>query len=183
IAWLGLRGSAPAPPSAPVHLTPATTASAAASSGTSARPVPREERRPGPPEKAASPPPEASARPGEAPTVAASSAAVLDPPPPAASRAAEATKPDRPIPGRWAGYLTDESCKVRGAVNDHWECVQVCMRKGFRPMLEVGGTLYYLSGVERVRGERNRRVVVEGTLDTVTRTITVSRAPASRDPS
>jgi eukaryotic-like serine/threonine-protein kinase len=95
--------------------------------------------------------------------------------PPVSLERSAATAPEPgPRQGRWQGYLTDESCKTRGAVDDHWECAQVCMRKGYRPMLAVDGALYYLAGVERIHGDRNRRVVVEGTLDTAARTITVS---------
>jgi hypothetical protein len=84
------------------------------------------------------------------------------------------------LTGRWRGYITDERCKERGAVDDHWDCVQACMRQGFRPLLAVEDKLYRLVGVERIRGNRNRPVVVEGTLDPATNTITVAETAAGQ---
>ena len=78
------------------------------------------------------------------------------------------------VRGRWNGYITDESCKNTGGVSGHWACAQVCLRKGFRPLLDVDGTLYRLDGLERVRGDRDQRVTVEGTLDPATATIHVN---------
>jgi hypothetical protein len=81
------------------------------------------------------------------------------------------------VAGRWSGYITDESCKQRGGVAGHWSCAQVCMRKGFRPLLDVNGTLYRLDGVQRVRGDKNGKVTVAGTLDPATATIHVGDEP------
>jgi hypothetical protein len=51
------------------------------------------------------------------------------------------------------------------------------MRKGFRLLLDVNGTLYHLDGVQRVRGDRNAKVTVAGTLDPATATIHVGDQP------
>jgi hypothetical protein len=48
------------------------------------------------------------------------------------------------------------------------------LRKGFAPLLDVDGTLYRLEGIERVKGDRDRMVTIEGTLDPRTATIRVA---------
>ena len=83
-------------------------------------------------------------------------------------------EPQRVVRGRWRGYITDEFCRTRGATADHWKCVQDCMKKGRRPMLAVGDKLYWIAGLERIRGDRNKKVTVYGHLDTATGILTVA---------
>jgi serine/threonine-protein kinase len=169
IAYTVLRPapvSAPASPTAPSGLA----SPPAAASPAAARPAPRETPRP-----ASSglwdvvAPLRTAESPAAAPTPAAPSPAAPEPAPPAAREAAA------PARGVWTGYITDESCRQRGGVSGHWTCAQVCMRKGFRPLLAVDGTLYRLDGIERVRGDRNGMVTVQGTLDPATGVIRVAR--------
>jgi len=83
--------------------------------------------------------------------------------------------------GRWAGYITDEICREKGAANDHGSCLGVCLRRGSRPMLAVdGGELYWLKGLDHVSGNHDRRVRVEGRLDLDTRTLTVASGGPAR---
>ncbi len=83
----------------------------------------------------------------------------------------------RLIVGQWLGYITDESCKKYGAVDDHWDCALVCMRKGYRPLFYTQGKLFSLVGVERISGNKNRKVLVNGTLDLETSTLTAAGGP------
>jgi hypothetical protein len=78
------------------------------------------------------------------------------------------------VAGRWRGYITDEFCRAKGAIPDHWKCVQTCMRKGRRPMLAVGDKLYWIAGLERIHGDRDKKVTVAGHLDTATKVLTVA---------
>jgi eukaryotic-like serine/threonine-protein kinase len=76
--------------------------------------------------------------------------------------------------GRWTGYLTDETCREKGAVSDHGSCLAICLRRGARPMIAVDGELYWIRGIEHISGSNDRRVVVEGRLDLDRRTLTVA---------
>jgi len=169
IAYTALR---PAPVSAPAE-TPAPSAPPSATAGPSARPASR---------GAASSRPQAAAAAADSapsPPAASDAPGVEALPAPVSGRVAPlsvvvgAAAP-APLRGRWSGYITDESCKRRGGVSGHWACAQVCLRKGFRPLLDADGTLYRLDGLERVRGDRDRMVTVEGTLDAATATIHVN---------
>lgn len=77
------------------------------------------------------------------------------------------------VAGRFEGYVTDERCKEKGATDDHWDIAPTCQRKGYKLLFYTGGKLYTLVGVERIRGDKNRKVVVDGRLDLRTNTLTV----------
>jgi serine/threonine-protein kinase len=171
VAYTALR---PAPVSAPAETT---AAPAPLEPAATTAPSPRPLARAVPParsEAAPSPTPE----PEGAASVAAEAPSVEELPAPVSGRVAPlsvvvgAAAPGA-TRGRWTGYITDESCRHRGGVSGHWSCAQVCLRKGFRPLLDVDGTLYRIDGLERVRGNRERMVTVEGTLDPITATIHV----------
>lgn len=100
---------------------------------------------------------------------------------PVLTREASTNAPPRLQVGRWTGHLTDDLCREKGAVSDHGRCLEVCLRRGQRPLILIDGRLYRLTGIERVRGLHDRRVVVEGELDPGTRTLTVTAGwPAPR---
>ncbi len=87
--------------------------------------------------------------------------------------AAASERPGSLITGRFQGYVTDERCREKGAVDDHWECAQTCRRKGHRLLFYTGGKLYTLVGVDRIRGNKDRKVTVEARIDLTTNTLTV----------
>ena len=113
---------------------------------------------------------------GAAPGPATGSASVLGPIPPAPAPSPQQTVVEAPriLGGRWAGYVTDEFCREKGAVQDHGQCLEVCLRRGRQALIAIDGQLYKLVGIERIRGLHDRRVVVEGQLDFERRTLTVS---------
>jgi serine/threonine-protein kinase len=84
-------------------------------------------------------------------------------------------RPESPV--LWEGYLTDSNCRVRGAVDNHWRCLERCLREGARPMFYSKGRLYSLRGLERIAGDRNRTVAFEGWLDPKTNIISVVEPP------
>jgi hypothetical protein len=93
--------------------------------------------------------------------------ATVTPAPPAAPAEAgdEAAPSPRILSGRWVGFLTDEECRGRGAVDDHGQCFEACLRRGRKPLIMVDGTLYGLVGLERIRGRHDRAVIVQGEMD------------------
>jgi hypothetical protein len=78
------------------------------------------------------------------------------------------------VHGRWTGYVTDDACREKGAVSDHGQCLESCLRRGHRPLIAIDGQLYALVGLERIRGQNDRKVVVEGQIDPARRIVTVS---------
>ena len=85
----------------------------------------------------------------------------------------EIRQPRRAELTEFTGYLTDDRCKAMGARDDHWRCMERCLREGSRPLLYMNGKLYPLEGLERITGDRNLRVTFEGTLDATTGRIRV----------
>ena len=88
----------------------------------------------------------------------------------AAGASAEAVK------GEWTGWITDTHCGVRGANKDHTAaCVEKCMKTG-KAQLWVGKDKkgYDLASFDaKTKALVGNRVVVKGTMDTATNTITV----------
>jgi serine/threonine-protein kinase len=114
-----------------------------------------------------------------APTATAAAGAVLSAPAPEPSVPPAPEPRPRVVKGRWTGYVTDDMCRNRGAVNDHGQCLEVCLRRGAQALIAIDGQLYKLVGLARIDGLNDRRVVVEGELDHERRTLTVaSGAPA-----
>jgi serine/threonine-protein kinase len=111
-----------------------------------------------------------------------SSAPAMKPPPDRAAAAPLSASPPASsiVTGRFEGYVTDESCKKKGATDDHWDCAQICQRKGYKLLFYTGGKLYTLVGVERIRGDKNRKVMVDGRLDLRANTLTVLDSSRSR---
>jgi hypothetical protein len=103
------------------------------------------------------------------------------PPAPAPSASAPAQEPpQRILSGRWMAFITDDSCREKGAVSDHGQCLESCLRRGRQPLIAIDGQLYKLIGLDRIRGLHDRRVVVEGQLNLDRRTFTVSSGAPER---
>jgi hypothetical protein len=89
----------------------------------------------------------------------------------AAGASAEAVK------GEWTGWITDTHCGVRGANKDHTAaCVEKCMKTG-KAQLWVGKDKrgYDLASLDaQAKALVGSRVVVKGTMDTATNTITIA---------
>lgn len=114
------------------------------------------------------------------PSPAPSAEALSPPSPPPVADAAPPPRPRSPAPasasavtGRFVGYVTDERCKEKGAIDDHWECAQTCRRKGHKLLFYTGGKLYTLVGVERIQGNKDRKVTVDARLDLASSTLTI----------
>ncbi len=122
-----------------------------------------------PPTSETAPPPRPRA-PAGAPPLGQPASASLSASPPSSSI----------VTGRFEGYVTDERCKEKGATDDHWDCAQTCQRKGYKLLFYTGGKLYTLVGVERIRGDKDRKVTVDGRLDLRTSTLTVLGSPRPR---
>ncbi len=155
--WVGLRGQqwVSAPPPASVAAGPAAALPSPMSPQPRVSSLPTSETAPTP-----QPRPRA---PAGAPPLGQPASASLSASPPSSSI----------VTGRFEGYVTDEKCKELGATDDHWDCAQTCQRKGYKLLFYTGGKLYTLVGVERIRGDKDRKVVVDGRLDLRTKTLTV----------
>lgn len=157
LASLRSRGWIHPPPPASVAAVPAP------SGGRPAEPSPRLSPQP----------PAAEVRPSPRPR--SSAPTVMAPPPDRAAVAPLSASPSASsiVTGRFEGYVTDERCKEKGATDDHWACAQSCQRKGYKLLFYTGGKLYTLVGVERIRGDKDRKVTVDARLDLRTSTLTV----------
>jgi serine/threonine-protein kinase len=103
------------------------------------------------------------------------------PPAPASPTPIPATPlPSRILSGRWTGFVTDSFCREKGAVNDHGQCLETCLRRGGQPLISVDGQIYRLVNFDRISGLHDRRVVVEGQLDLDRRVLIVASGRPAR---
>jgi hypothetical protein len=86
--------------------------------------------------------------------------------------------------GEWTGYLTDTHCAQKGANKDHTAgCVKKCMKGGSKAQIlnEADGRLYDLAAFDaKVKPLVGKKVLLKGSLDKDTNTITVESAAVAK---